>query len=127
ILADTDHDGVPDASDCAPSDPSTWAVPGEVTSLVLSKSGNAVTLNWQTPASPGGTLPLYDTVRSTSPSDFTVSATCVETRDGSDLTSSDPTVPTGGFYYLVRAENVCGLGSAGTTSANAERVVASCP
>ena len=83
-------------------------------------------LQWTAPASPGGTLPLYDTVRSVTAAGFS-GGSCVETRDGSDATSTDPAVPAAAFFYLVRAENSCGVGSAGRTSSNVERTVASCP
>jgi hypothetical protein len=69
----------------------------------------------------------FDLVRADAPNAF-ATAVCVET-DGSDDDSFDPAVPLAGagFYYLVRAENSCGQGSLGRTSAGAERTGVSCP
>jgi len=72
---------------------------------------------------------VYDTLRATAPSDF-LSATCMETSDGSNTTASDP-LPSPGqrFFYLTRAKNACpqGVGSFGTDSQGASRPARSCP
>ena len=51
----------------------------------------------------------YDVLRSTSRSDFTSGAVCLESDDGPDTTAADPAdpPPAGVFFYLVRAENSC--------------------
>lgn len=121
---DTDQDGVPDASDCAPNDATAWAVPGEATGLVFPVAGNKSSMQWSAPAAPGGTAVLYDLVRSAAASSFTT-PTCLAT--GISATSgSDPATPPAGFYYLVRARNVCG-GNSGTGQNGAPRTVGSCP
>src|SRR5437867_490483 len=68
VLADSDGDGVDDSIDCRPTDASTWAVPSEARGLALF-GGASTQFAWSGPLSPGGTVPLYDLIRSTTPSD----------------------------------------------------------
>jgi subtilisin family serine protease len=91
------------------------AEPGEVQGLSLP---DRTTLTWEAPGSTGGTTPYYDVLRSSSPSDFT-GAACVESDDGADTAARDTQIPAPGetLHYLVRAENGCGGGTAGTASA----------
>jgi len=117
---DADGDGVPDAADCAPSDASVWAVPGEATSVAFS---GPATLTWSAPASLGGTSVSYDLVRSATPGDFQ-SPACPAS--GVSVTSAaDIATPGRAFYYLVRARNVCGSNS-GASSAGVPRAVGTC-
>ena len=121
---DADGDGVPDASDCAPGDPSAWSVPGEATGLMMGGSEGATSLQWSAPASPGGSAVFYDLLRSAAAGDFT-GATCV----ASGLTipaATDSGAPVRAFFYLVRAENACG-GNLGSRSDGSPRVAGSCP
>jgi len=89
------------------------------------------TLSWATPAVIGSlpSLARYDTLRSANPSDFVTLGLCVETNDGPNTTSADSTTPSSGetFYYLVRARNVCPLGSLGLRSNGTERTGTTCP
>ena len=75
------------------------------------------TLFWQEPLDIGGTSVVYDTLRSTDSSDFTIPAVCVET-DGLDRITSDATTPAPGgiVYYLIRVENECPDGNMATDS-----------
>ena len=61
--------------------------------------------------------------------DFVTSAVCVETDDDSDAQATDSEQP--GFqvvfYYLVRAENVFGIGSLGEDSSGSPRAGRDCP
>jgi hypothetical protein len=128
---DDDNDGVADTSDCRTTDPSLWRVPGDVRSLLLSHAAPTTTLTWTAPAEIGGAAGTirYDTLRSKSASNFLTSSACLES-DGTDLASTDSTTaPSRGnaFYYLVRAQNSCGLGTPGTNSAGVERDVRTCP
>lgn len=124
---DTDLDGICNAADCAPADPGAWDTPGEVTGLMVGPT----TLSWSAPKPLGGVAVVYDTIASRNPADFLndPSVTCVESDDGADTTASDSTVPPAGavIYYLVRAGNGCGLGSAGSGTGGFVRQTVDCP
>jgi hypothetical protein len=100
--------------DCNDANGAIWATPGEVRSLLLAHNqvSSTTTLNWTAPLEPGGTAVVYDTLRSPNPSNFTTSATCVETNDGSNTSTLDSVNPTpgGALFFLVRAENACPSG-----------------
>jgi hypothetical protein len=121
---DIDGDGVLNASDCDEMDDTVWEVPTEVVQLELAGSGPTA-LSWSAPAAPGCAVPLYDVLRSTSPSDFSGAVFCVEA-DDSDTAASDPAVPADTFYYLIRVKNACGE-NLGTDSGGASRTGAGCP
>jgi hypothetical protein len=125
--AQTDGDGdtFGDACECAPADGSIWALPGDVNSLAAeySEGSEVLTLTWSEPASPGGTTSTlrYDVIVSSIVNDFSTSATCVESDDGSDTTSigvSSPPPGTAAFFWI-RAENNCGV--------NTSRPARACP
>jgi hypothetical protein len=123
VPTDSDGDGVTGAQDCAPTNPSAWALPGGIGDLLL--DGNATTrLSWSAPAAPGAPVPRFDVVRSTNPADFSA-GTCVET-NGLDRVATDAAAPAGLYAYVVRVRNACG-GNAGASSAGASRIVAACP
>jgi hypothetical protein len=96
-------------------------VPDEVGALRFVDRAN---LGWQKFVNDAA---FYDVLRAGTPNGFGA-ATCVET-NGSNTTTFDPTVPAVGavFYYLVRAENACGLGTLGRQSNGTERSGISCP
>jgi len=128
---DFDFDDVAAVCDCDPHDGAVWMLPGEVPQLVLNRDAEdagATTLTWTAPPDPGGTQVAYDTLRSSTPADFTA-ADCIESGDGSDTTASDPVTPASGNLacYLVRARNACGAGSPGETSAGIPRTAVDCP
>jgi N-acetylneuraminic acid mutarotase len=104
--------------DCDDADPGVWDLPGEAGSLQL--GSDAVTISWS-PASPGGTTVLYDTLRSDRAGDFVSAGTCVES-GGADLSSIDATLPPPGevFHYFVRPRNACG-------ASPSARAALSCP
>ena len=100
--------------------------PGEV--LDLRVRDDRATLDWMPPADLGGPVaPVFDVVRATAPDGFDAAA-CVEANDGADSFAIDADVPApgDGFYYLVRAENPCGVGSWGQASGGAERGAGDC-
>ncbi len=113
--------------DCRPTDATTWSAPTEVRGLRLTRSEITTTLRWDSPALPGATSVLYDTLRNTVAADWYGSAaTCLES-DEADLAAADPAVPKGRiFYYLVRVQNACG-DHLGTDSEGAPRSGRACP
>lgn len=115
---DGDYSG--DACDCGPSDPSVWSIPGEVTTV---RPGGAYgTFIWDPPPQSGGWMMVFDTLRSDSPGDFGLSALCLESNDPG-YSVWDLVYPAEGsaFFYLVRAENACGVGSLGASSEGESR------
>jgi hypothetical protein len=89
------------------------------------------TISWTAPLLPGATSDLYDTLRSTTPTNFTTSATCVEINDGSNTSATDATAISPGvaYFYLVRAENACpsGQGVLGRNTAGTPTPGRTCP
>jgi photosystem II stability/assembly factor-like uncharacterized protein len=133
ICPDADLDGACDGDDCAPEDSEAWQLPGEAGALLLSHTGGpagTTSLAWSA-AEPGAETVVYDTVSSLAAHDFALDAsvTCVETDDGADTEAQDAGAPAPGavLFYLVRAQNACGHGPAGTDSSGQPRVVAGCP
>jgi hypothetical protein len=113
--------------DCNDGDATAWQAPSEVHDLM---SADQASLSWQAPVTPGGTVLLYDVIRSSNRSDYVTAADCVATKTP-DATESDASVPPVGgiFYYLVRSENGCvpGEGSLGTDSNGVPRTARHCP
>jgi hypothetical protein len=115
---------VPDASDCAPLNAAVSAPPGEIDALVLTK-GALTGVSWAgLPAGSavydisGGTLSLLRLAGSVA------DASCLE-NDVPSAPWNDPRpdpVEDDGYYYLVRAQNVCGAGTYGAATGGAERL-----
>jgi DNA-binding beta-propeller fold protein YncE len=129
-LTDSDHDGVCDLNDCAPGDPTAFALPAAATGL--SFASNKITLSWASliPASGSGTL--HQLVRgilghfpgpAADPTE-----TCLAT-SATTPTATDGSVPPvhTGYWYLVRGKNACGRGPYGFASGNVEELSAVCP
>ncbi|HXI02719.1 MAG TPA: hypothetical protein VNI57_06030, partial [Candidatus Saccharimonadales bacterium] len=70
------------------------------------------------------TLIVYDLLRSSNAGDF-LSSTC-PVAGTTDTSATDPSLPGSIFYYLVRAENVCGR-NLGTRSDGTPRIAGACP
>jgi hypothetical protein len=114
--------------DCDDSDFAIWATPGEVRQVVFIDDQS---LAWATPLDPGGSVVVYDTLRSPHAGDFLGDAVCIESDDGADESAVDPDDPGihSAFFYLVRAGNDCpdGDGSLGEGSHGGPRQGVSCP
>ena len=133
IEGDDDFDGFSECQgDCNDALSSRWSPPSEAQDLLLTHNlGTGVTtMIWTAPADAGGsTAPVYDTLRATSPNGFTSgSAVCVES-NGADLTSTNTGAPLIGasFFFLIRAEGLCGAGLLGHTGAGAAISGRNCP
>jgi hypothetical protein len=129
VLADLDGDGVRNSSDCAPSDPTVWAVPTEVSGVAFATDG--VTLSWTSLATQAGPATTYDVVRGLV-SELRVGGGAAETCLASGDTANqaaDAAVPALGaaFHYLVRGVNVCGAGTYGAASDGAPHETEACP
>ena len=120
---DADGDGVPDASDCAPGDPSAWTVPGPAENLLF-PGPDVVTMQWNSPGAPGGPGIVYDLLRSIDRTTW-AAATCVATGLATTM-ASDPETPPVAYYYLVRARNICGA-NMGTDSSGVPHTAPGCP
>jgi len=126
VDTDSDSDTISDLDDCDDADPLVWTVPGEVVGVMLSHSGGVggtTTLDWPAPTPFGGhpSVVVYDVIRSSNPADFGVSAVCMETDDGPNTTATHGTDPAPGavVYFLIRAEDPCGMGSIGDSARTA--------
>ena len=130
IADDTDTDGYCDPRDCAPADASAWATTDGARDLRLEPDAvlaGVTNLQWAAPMFPGSSGLVYDLLSSAGATDFDLSATCIESDDGADLSASDSiALPTGEIrYYLVRAQNVCG-DSLGARSDGTPRIGIGC-
>jgi hypothetical protein len=120
---DDDNDATLDGADCVPLDATVWLAPGVVSGDSLAKlSGANVEVAWSSQDGAAGPQTAYDLVTGTllalrAEADFR-SATCLSDQHGdtpyTDTRGNPP--PGDGDYFLVRAQNVCGIGSYGNGS-----------
>jgi hypothetical protein len=127
---DIDGDGVANAQDCQPLDPSQSAPAAEIAGLTLANGATTSVIWTSLPGNGssydviGGDLAVLRAAGSSS------DAGCLA--DGvpvSSWTDSRPDPANGaGYYYLVRGQNACGGGTYGFATGGAERVPGSpCP
>jgi len=119
LVPDQDSDGVGDAYDCAPTNPTAWKVPGEMTGLTAGASGlgpDHVVLAWDSMAALAGPGTVYDVITgslsSLAADHGYLSWTCLtgnQTTTSVDLYQAPPPLADG-RWYLARAENACGGG-----------------
>lgn len=130
---DCDDDGEPNGTDCAPADPGAFAEPPEVSLLLVEKpdptGGTAGFLSWEGLADQAGLDTVHD-VLSGRIGDFDLTdpwplATCLAMDEPGTTTTDARLLGTAsdGYWYLVRGENACGLGSSGPGSLGGERPV----
>ena len=125
---DDDGDGAPDGADCAPLDVGAVASPMAVSNLRVWNDKEVV--YWQSSQSSAGVATTYQVLRgilSDLPVGIGVDACLGDSITLSELT--DPEMPGvgEGFWYLTRAQNVCGVGTYGYATGGTERVSAACP
>lgn len=125
---DADGDGSPNDFDCASSDAGAFAIPPEVFALL---APDKTSFAWESAAAFAGPATVHDVLRG-SVGEWPVGAgaaeTCLATGIAGGFGPSGPAPPAGsGFYFLVRARNVCGSGSYGYTSSGGLRISAACP
>jgi hypothetical protein len=116
---DGDGDGVLNSDDCIDADPGVWGAPGEVTDLILNKSGE-LEFTWSEPV--GGSTAEYDVLRSDDLNDW-YNATCVASGVQTTSAWSDSLNPAPGqiVFYLIRARNECGISVLGTNPDSSQR------
>ena len=125
---ETDGDGVRDDLDCAPSNATAFARPGETRGVELP---TPTSITWTSDRLIAGAGTVHDVLRGplaqfpvgTSPGE---SCLADSTPNASVSVASAPP-PGAGFYYLVRGTNACGAGSYGFGSSGSERISATCP
>jgi len=132
VVADADTDGVIDAEDCAPDDPSAFSAPPRIRDLTLAQSATT-DLSWSDPADvagPGTTSDITGGVLG----DLLASggfsaASCMATGLDQPLWSDERPGPSPGegLYYLVRGRNTCADGPWGYGSDLLRRVLPDCP
>jgi hypothetical protein len=125
-----DGDERGDACDCAPSDPGTFAAPGEAGRLGVGLGSDKTRLDWCSMETRYGPQTTYDLTRGALnqfPVGRGASETCLPS--ASIPLSSDAALPLPGkgFWYLVRGRNACGVGTLGFRRNGVERTVPSCP
>jgi len=125
--ADTDSDGRGDACDCAPSDPTAFAVALEIQGLTIDGG-----VSWDSTAAQFGSSTEYDVV-SGALAELAVGGSASErcVTPASPITIAiddtlDP-APGTGLYYLVRGRNACGTGTYGRASNGTPRASSACP
>ena len=129
LALDRDGDGHLDRNDCAPSDATVWGSPSEVGGAVF--FADKATLSWNSLATQAGPGTVYDVLRGSIrelPVGSGASEICLGDNSAA-LSWSDGAVPIAGgaFFYLVRGENVCGIGAYGTQSTGVVRTSPACP
>jgi hypothetical protein len=126
---DPDVDGIASACDCAPGSGGVFDEPGEIEGLRFDATKS--TLYWDSAAPMAGVATVYDVVRG----DLlelrllgTVEDAGCLSGGSTAVSEHDADVPAvgAGFYYLVQARNVCGVGGWGEAG-GVPRAHTTCP
>jgi len=118
---DTDRDLFGDLCDCAPGDASAWAAPGAIDFADIVDAGGGdptVRLSWTSMAPRVGPGVVYDVltakISSLIPAGGFSGANCLANGiTVTDVIDPDPIDSETGRIYLLRARNVCAVGSWG--------------
>jgi photosystem II stability/assembly factor-like uncharacterized protein len=116
---DEDADAWGDFCDCAPADPDAYDIPAEVTGLTVEDGATGVVLSWDDPrpaAGPGTTTDVVtgDVGALRASGGYADAGCLIATLASPSYEDARPDpAPADGFYYLVRAVNVCGAGTHG--------------
>ncbi len=124
---DDDNDGEDDTTDCFPFDDTIWTSPGSPVIHAALAGNLPTTITWEPSTDPGCSAPVYDVLRSISPTDFS-GADCLAGNTAL-LNSTDPDGAPGAgitYYYLIRIQNGCGE-NLGTDSDGTPRSGKECP
>ncbi len=128
-IPDRDLDGSNNLEDCAPDDGGAFAGPGEVTGVVF--AADKQTLSWDSAKPTAGADTLHDVARGRLgelPAGSGASESCLAGGTGdASVTDLEPPPVGDGFWYLVRASNVCAVGTWGQDSDGLTRSPAVCP
>lgn len=135
VVVDSDGDGAANWQDCAPGDAGARTTPVEVTGLRVGRDpadpDNKIVAVWNSQSGGAGAGTVYDVITGPigdlGPDGALDLATC----RGNDAPPAPasvplPVAPGAVQYILVRAQNTCGLGGYGQTSAGIERTAAAC-
>jgi hypothetical protein len=125
--SDQDGDGAGDVCDCAPHDHGAFALPGEISGVLL--DGDAIAWDSAVPAAGSGTV--YDVLRAgihDQPPGSGASEVCFEPGIATP-SATDVSVPPvdDGYWYLIRGRNTCGAGTYGSASDGTPRSPVACP
>lgn len=125
---DGDADGAGDACDCLPLDPDVDSLPGEVSGPGF--AADAMTLSWSPPGPGSGSGAVHDLVRgdlAALPVGVGPGEVCLLSSATATAAVDTDRPPVGrGYWYVVRATNVCGAGSYGVTSDGTDRTTTTC-
>ncbi len=124
---DFDGDLVTDSCDCDPSDPDVVDAPVSLAVNPVRLSGDRVTVEWNDAGNDAGSGTSFSVPRSTTPQFDGGNEVCV----GQEVltpTVNDPVTPIPGevFFYLVGAQNTCGVSGYGADSEGRLRVTSVC-
>lgn len=127
-VLDSDGDGVLDGADCAPADAGAFAPPAEVSGVVVTGTGLAgADLGWTSQAATAGPATVYDVARGALPVSGEAVACLLDGTPATTCTDAETPSAGAGFWYLVRATNVCGTGGYGSSSDGTPRSIDACP
>jgi hypothetical protein len=129
LSADGDGDGRADPCDCAPADPSSFALPREVAGV---RWLDTVTIAWDASSAEAGPGTTYDllsgAIAAVAEFDGDPGDLCAGALAGTQLPDPTPQPAAGdGRYFLIRAVNACGSSRWETSSGGRDRARSSCP